>query len=71
MRRVKLLYDCFRNSYETLNQHYRVMTRQSRAASLGLDIGKLPTDCLQLHKRERVHYHVYSNEPLSVLVPER
>ena len=38
---------------------------------LGQHSGKLPTDCLQPHQRKRVHYYFHSNEPLSLLVPER
>ena len=34
-------------------------------------LGELPTDCLQGHQRKKVHYYFHSNEPLSILVPER
>ena len=37
----------------------------------GLHSGNLPTDCLQAHNEKRAHYYFHSNEPLSVLVPER
>ena len=39
--------------------------------TLALNSGNLPTDCLQARNRKRVHYYFHSNEPLSVLVPER
>ena len=39
--------------------------------TLALNSGNLPTDCRQARNRKRVHYYFHSNEPLSVLVPER
>jgi hypothetical protein len=38
---------------------------------MALHSGNLPTDCLQAHNGKRVHYYFHSNEPLSILVPER
>ena len=35
------------------------------------DLDNVPRDCLQPHQRKKVHCYFDSNEPLSILVPER